>query len=248
MRGAHARRSRFDLRPVVVAVGVFAVVVGGAIATNQAFSHPAKSPASDTSRADRPSLPSGKQRSGAPVGPTTAPGSARAPSGTQSPAPAAGASSVAATGSSAPGSPPVILPPPGNDPPRHGTQAQRVQELKLINRARQDNGGVAALHSNSQLQAAAQSYAEHLAADGQFSHTDGSQIGDRVTAAGYDWQTVGENLGLGQTTPADVLAAWMASPDHRAVMLNPAFVDVGIGIATRSDGRVVWCVDLAARR
>lgn len=223
------------------------VGLGAAFATGQAFSHPGTSPSSHASNANSPSLSSGAQHGGAPVGPTTT-GSARGPSGTPSTAPAAGASSAAATGSSAPAGPPVTLPPPGNDPPKHGTQAQRVQELKLINQARRDNGDVAALNSNAELQAAAQSYAEHLAADGQFSHTDGSQIGDRVTAAGYDWQTVGENLGLGQPTPAEVVAAWMASPDHRAVMLNPAFVDIGIGIAMRSDGRIVWCIDLAASR
>ena len=121
--------------------------------------------------------------------------------------------------------------------------------LKLVNAQRLgndgDNGNTAPLSTNPDLQAAAQAYAEHLAADGQLSHTDGSRLGDRVADAGYRWSTVGENLARGPS-PADAVSAWMANAVDRANMLNPAFVDIGIGIAIRPDGQIVWCIDIAA--
>jgi uncharacterized protein YkwD len=127
-----------------------------------------------------------------------------------------------------------------------------VKLLKLINQQRrgtgQNNDDLAELATNSELQAAAQKYAEHLAADGQLSHADGSQLGDRVTAAGYRWLAVGEDLARSQLSPTEVVAAWMRSPDDRSNILNPAFADIGIGIAIRPDGQIVWCVDFAAPR
>jgi uncharacterized protein YkwD len=44
---------------------------------------------------------------------------------------------------------------------------------------------------------------------------------------------VGENLAYatGDATPARVVAAWMASPDHRENILEPEFRDSGIAVA-----------------
>jgi uncharacterized protein YkwD len=93
------------------------------------------------------------------------------------------------------------------------------------------------------LQRSAQQYVNHLAADGAFSHTDGSVLADRVTATGYRYRVVGENLALGQTSASSAVAAWMASPDHRANMLDRRFTEMGVGIVQRPDGRLLWCID-----
>ncbi len=45
--------------------------------------------------------------------------------------------------------------------------------------------------------------------------------------------TMGQNLawGTGQmTSPATIVAAWMASPPHRAIILDPAFRDAGAAV------------------
>lgn len=39
----------------------------------------------------------------------------------------------------------------------------------------------------------------------------------------------GENIAFGQSTPEQVMAEWMASPTHRANILNSAFTTLGIG-------------------
>jgi uncharacterized protein YkwD len=44
----------------------------------------------------------------------------------------------------------------------------------------------------------------------------------------------GQNIGWGTgtyATPASMVAAWMASPPHRALILTPRFSDVGVGIS-----------------
>ena len=49
--------------------------------------------------------------------------------------------------------------------------------------------------------------------------------------------------GPGNMTADQMEAAWMASPPHRANIMNGAFTQVGVGIAFASDGRVWVCVD-----
>ncbi len=119
---------------------------------------------------------------------------------------------------------------------------RRTRVVDLTN-AQRAASGLGALTVNADLQRSAQRYVNHLAADGAFSHTDGSVLGTRVTQAGYVYTFVGENLALGQTSPRGVVAAWMASPEHRANMLDGRFTEMGVGVARRSDGRILWCID-----
>ena len=62
-----------------------------------------------------------------------------------------------------------------------------------------------------------------------FSH--GTAFMDRITAAGFHWSNVGENIATGYETPSAVVAAWMASQGHCANILNPVYREVGTGVA-----------------
>jgi uncharacterized protein YkwD len=133
------------------------------------------------------------------------------------------------------------------------------QILVLINEQRAVNG-LPALQRVAALDAAAQSYSETMmraTAGGSvyLAHVgpDGSTLEDRVSDAGYDWYSLGEDLAAGQTTPEQVVAEWMSSPQHRDNILNPDFGDAGVGIAigpgTWPDGYqdpqvLWWTVDL----
>jgi uncharacterized protein YkwD len=121
-------------------------------------------------------------------------------------------------------------------------QHRRARVIELTNGQRTRNG-LGMLTVRADLQRSAQQYVNHLAADGAFSHTDGSVLADRVTATGYRYRVVGENLALGQTSASSAVAAWMASPDHRANMLDRRFTEMGVGIVQRPDGRLLWCID-----
>lgn len=116
------------------------------------------------------------------------------------------------------------------------------QVLELVNSARADNG-LPPLALNSALGQAAQAHAEDMAANDYFSHTglDGSTVGVRATAAGYDWSTVGENIAFGATTAAQVMDLWMNSSGHRANILHSAFSEIGIGV---SDGSPLYWVQV----
>ena len=46
---------------------------------------------------------------------------------------------------------------------------------------------------------------------------------------GIKYRTAAENIAMGQRTPAEVVAAWMDSPGHRANILNPSFDSIGVG-------------------
>ena len=105
---------------------------------------------------------------------------------------------------------------------------EQVVELTNIERAK---AGLQPLELNNQLLNAAQDHSNDMAQDDFFSHTgaDGSSIGDRVRASGYQYSTTGENIAAGQTTPAQVVEGWMNSPGHRANILNPNYTEIGVG-------------------
>jgi uncharacterized protein YkwD len=104
--------------------------------------------------------------------------------------------------------------------------------LRLVNveRAKAD---CSALTIDSRLAAAANGHSADMAANNYFSHTgrNGSQVSDRVEAAGYRWRAVAENIAKGQPTPAAVMQAWMNSSGHRANILNCRYRNIGIGLA-----------------
>jgi uncharacterized protein YkwD len=123
-----------------------------------------------------------------------------------------------------------------------------AEVLRLVN-AQRASAGCGALTVDSRLAAAAQAHSADMAANEYFSHTgrNGSDVGDRVDAAGYRWSNVGENIAKGQPTPAAVMQAWMNSSGHRANILNCRFRNIGIGLAY--DGRSpVWTQNFGTPR
>ncbi len=102
-----------------------------------------------------------------------------------------------------------------------------------------------ALEVNSILMGTAQSTAETMAANNMTWH-----IGDvrgRVMAAGYGggataWAT--ENFAVGSMSLQDLAWIWSDSA-HMIPMVNPAYQDIGAGVATASDGSVYYIVQAA---
>lgn len=110
--------------------------------------------------------------------------------------------------------------------------ALEAEVITRINAERAANG-VAPLVENGLITNAARTHSNDMATNDFFSHTgsDGSNAGQRLTAAGYNWTTYGENIAAGYATAADVVNAWMNSAGHRANILNPAFREIGVGYA-----------------
>src|SRR5450432_661891 len=96
-----------------------------------------------------------------------------------------------------------------------------------------------ALALNAQLSAVAQAWADQLAAAGVLSHNPA--LRNQVS----DWSVLGENVGMAGDVPT-VQTAFMASPPHRANILDPRYTQMGVGSATSiypSCGcKVLWVV------
>ncbi|MFG2719790.1 sigma-70 family RNA polymerase sigma factor [Streptomyces sp. NPDC048416] len=127
------------------------------------------------------------------------------------------------------------------------TPAAVQQVLDLVNSER-SKAGCSALTSNPELYDAALKHSENMAAQNFFDHTDpsGADPGKRITAAGYQWSTYGENIARGQADAAAVMDSWMHSPGHRANILNCAFKEIGIGVHYGSGGPW-WTQDFGTR-
>lgn len=126
------------------------------------------------------------------------------------------------------------------EPARSSSPADQAivnEVLNLVNAERTKVPGCPALTLNPKLTTAAQGHSEDMALRNYFSHTslDGTTPAQRVSNAGYDWSMTGENIAAGQTTPAEVMNAWMNSPGHKANILNCGYTEIGIGHIHESD-------------
>ncbi|MBL7816338.1 MAG: CAP domain-containing protein [Saprospiraceae bacterium] len=82
---------------------------------------------------------------------------------------------------------------------------------------------------NSQLEAAAIRHAADMARNKHFDHigTDGSELDNRVEAAGYKWMQIGENIAWGYTAIADAMKGWIESPSHCQQLMSPKVDEMG---------------------
>lgn len=103
--------------------------------------------------------------------------------------------------------------------------------LALTNAQRQTNGASTLTINVSLSQAAAQKAADMLAND-YWAHNspDGKTPWVFIKNAGYNYVYAGENLARGFLSSEDVVAAWMASPAHKANMLSSNYKDVGFAV------------------
>jgi uncharacterized protein YkwD len=125
-------------------------------------------------------------------------------------------------------------------PDESNLETVRAATLCLVNRERAANGE-SPLQPNAQLQQAAQGHTEDMVDQDYFEHVgpNGDTPLSRMRAAGYIYSSqvgyeVGENIGWGTlwlATPNAIVAAWMASPGHRANILDANFRDTAIGVS-----------------
>ena len=124
-------------------------------------------------------------------------------------------------------------------PTPHNLKLIRAATLCLINRERATHGEHA-LRPNVRLRRAAQEHTESMAFGDYFEHVSprGQTPLTRMRDAGYISSRVGYEVGeniawgtLGLATPRAIVAAWMASPPHRANILDAHYRETGIGVS-----------------
>lgn len=123
-----------------------------------------------------------------------------------------------------------------------GTYAEfQNQVVQLVNQERTSRG-LKALSVDSALTQTATLKSQDMAKLGYFDHTSptyGSPF-DMMKQFGISYRTAGENIAMGQTSPQQVMSAWMNSEGHRANILNSSFTKIGVGIARNSSGQYYW--------
>jgi uncharacterized protein YkwD len=132
----------------------------------------------------------------------------------------------------------ALLVPAASAAPRHAQAPLSALEsgvLAQINTFRR-NHDLVPLKLNAKLGAAAKEHTVQMAQDGYFAHesADGSLFWKRIQsfyASGpWSYWSVGENLlwSSPDVTPAKALQMWLASPEHRANLLNPRWREIGV--------------------
>ncbi|MBV6395390.1 MAG: hypothetical protein HFACDABA_00966 [Anaerolineales bacterium] len=120
--------------------------------------------------------------------------------------------------------------------------------LDLINAARRA-AGVHALAVNAQLTTAAQEHSRDMACNNFLDHigSDGSNIGQRILAAGYPASGYIEIIAIG--TPQDAMNQWQNDAEHWAAVVHAGMTEIGIGYSynAQSNYKGYFTVDLGSR-
>jgi uncharacterized protein YkwD len=87
--------------------------------------------------------------------------------------------------------------------------------------------GLPRLRGSQPLDDSAQRWTNTMVHDRAFSH--GADFGARISAAGFNWSHIGENIADGFHTPAGAVRAWMHSTGHCENILTPDFREAGAG-------------------
>ena len=108
--------------------------------------------------------------------------------------------------------------------------------------------GLPALAVDANLQAIARIRSSDMAARGYFSHTspEGQTAFTLLDQSGIPYSWAGENLARNNYPLAETVTVairdLMASPSHRANILNPHYTRMGVGYAEDSDGMRYYAI------
>jgi uncharacterized protein YkwD len=111
--------------------------------------------------------------------------------------------------------------------------------VTLANQAR-SAAGVAPLANRADLTGIARAWSERMAREGRLHHNPA--VGSQACC----WRALAENVGYSYRGAADVHRMLLASPGHRANLLDVASTEVGIGTATDTQGRI-WVTQVFRR-
>ncbi|MCS5734880.1 cell wall-binding repeat-containing protein [Herbiconiux daphne] len=111
-----------------------------------------------------------------------------------------------------------------------------TQEDQVFDRVNSERAaaGLPPLVRDAQIEAAAEEWANWMGTiPDPLTHSSNEWRASRLPAG---WSANGENIAVGQTSATQVMTAWMASPGHRANILDGRFTRIGIGYAATPKG------------
>ncbi|WLP93267.1 MULTISPECIES: CAP domain-containing protein [Gordonia] len=97
------------------------------------------------------------------------------------------------------------------------------------------SAGLVRLTENPRLQAVAQRWSRQMADHNRLAH---NPWGAEEIPSG--WTSTAENVlqSWQHASADDLLAQWAGSPGHRDNILDPAYTDLGVGVAVATDGKL----------
>ena len=123
------------------------------------------------------------------------------------------------------------------------------RKVRVLTNKKRVAHGCGRLKPNGGLTKAAGRHSGRMAAAFELSHQlEGEPpLKKRIVRAGYQQPTAwGENVAVGYATPRAVVDAWMASPGHRANILNCQYRHLGVGLEY-GDGAPWWTQDFGRK-
>ncbi len=121
--------------------------------------------------------------------------------------------------------------------------------LRLVNEYRSSKG-LHPLSLDDHATAAAEVLAKDMAKHDHMSHVgpNGSDVGKRLTSAGYPYRLAAENVGVGQKSLSEMIEGWKKSPPHSRNMLLAEAKHMGIAYEYKPDTKykTFWTLVVAA--
>lgn len=129
-----------------------------------------------------------------------------------------------------------------------GERLQAREALRKVNALRRARG-LRPVTLNPALMRASNAHARDLANSNDVSHygSNGSTPVDRITRAGYDLVTVGENVAAGQRDLDEALDGWMGSKPHRKTIYMESARHMGVALVydPNTTYRTFWTLVMA---
>lgn len=116
--------------------------------------------------------------------------------------------------------------------------------ILLTNKYRKENNNLNALVENQKLNLSAEKKLQDMFNYQYFEHLSplGVGVGDLSNQVGYEYILIGENLAMGNfKNDLSLVDAWMASPGHRANILNEHYTEIGVAVGKKNfEGKDIW--------
>ncbi len=133
-------------------------------------------------------------------------------------------------------------------PSNESLTGYELDVLNLTNAERQKAGLKPFSGDYTNLNRSARAKSEDMAKNNYFSHTSPT-YGEPFAMMrnfGVQYQSAGENIAKGQPSPEQVVQAWMASPGHRANIMNTSYTHMGVGYVA-NNGQPCWTQQFVAK-
>ncbi|MCY1136598.1 CAP domain-containing protein [Actinoplanes sp. Pm04-4] len=258
---AHARRSLRPVLLIAVAVGVIGASSAG-IAVARSSSDDSRTAASAPVDAEPLNATPGPdletELAADPLPPSSSPTASPSPSTTTTAKPTPTPTAKPTTAAPRPTrtkttkrptkSPTKTKTPTTQPPAPEGGSSDTVTEVIRLVNAERSKAGCGALTGDARLHRSAKKHSDRQAAQETMSHQlpGEASMGDRVSAEGYRWGGVAENVAAGYQTPAAVMEGWMNSAGHKANILNCGYKNIGVGVTKSGKGTRYWTQNFAS--